>query len=68
MRSPVPPRPRPSGGGGARCDHEPVAGPVGNVEYFLLLASGDPRIGRDDIDMEVARTAGLGVRDERLDQ
>ena len=54
-------------GWGARAvTTSPLPGPSGNVEYFLLLASGEPRIGRDDIDVEVARTAGLGARDERL--
>jgi 23S rRNA (cytidine1920-2'-O)/16S rRNA (cytidine1409-2'-O)-methyltransferase len=54
-------------GWGARAvTTSPLPGPSGNVEYFLLLASGEPRIGRDDIDAEVARTAGLGARDERL--
>jgi 23S rRNA (cytidine1920-2'-O)/16S rRNA (cytidine1409-2'-O)-methyltransferase len=54
-------------GWGARAvTTSPLPGPSGNVEYFLLLAAGEPRIGRHDIDIEVARTAGLGARDERL--
>jgi 23S rRNA (cytidine1920-2'-O)/16S rRNA (cytidine1409-2'-O)-methyltransferase len=45
----------------------PLPGPSGNVEYFLLLVAGEAEIGRDDIDAEVARTAGLAARDERLE-
>lgn len=45
----------------------PLPGPSGNVEYFLLLVDGEPTIDRDDIDAEVARTARLGVKDERLE-
>jgi 23S rRNA (cytidine1920-2'-O)/16S rRNA (cytidine1409-2'-O)-methyltransferase len=55
-------------GWGARAvTTSPLPGPSGNVEYFLLLAAGEPRIGRGDIEAEVARTAGLGARDERLE-
>jgi 23S rRNA (cytidine1920-2'-O)/16S rRNA (cytidine1409-2'-O)-methyltransferase len=56
-------------GWGARAvTASPLPGPSGNVEYFLLLAAGKPLIGRDDIEVEVARTAGLGARDERLEE
>ena len=56
-------------GWGARAVRtSPLPGPSGNVEYFLLLAAGDRHIDRHDIDAEVARTAELGARDERLDR
>jgi len=48
----------------------PLPGPSGNVEYFLWLRNGPARLGRADVEAEVAadRTGGVrpGVRSERL--
>lgn len=44
----------------------PLPGPSGNVEYFLWLRHGPPRIGEPEIATEVSRSAALGAADERL--
>jgi 23S rRNA (cytidine1920-2'-O)/16S rRNA (cytidine1409-2'-O)-methyltransferase len=44
----------------------PLPGPAGNVEYFLWLRRGAPRIGEAEILAEVSRSASTGVADERL--
>jgi 23S rRNA (cytidine1920-2'-O)/16S rRNA (cytidine1409-2'-O)-methyltransferase len=44
----------------------PLPGPAGNVEYFLWLRHGAPRIGEPEIVAEVSRSASAGVADERL--
>jgi 23S rRNA (cytidine1920-2'-O)/16S rRNA (cytidine1409-2'-O)-methyltransferase len=44
----------------------PLPGPSGNVEFFLWLRAGEPTIGRDAVQAEVARSASLGVVGERV--
>jgi 23S rRNA (cytidine1920-2'-O)/16S rRNA (cytidine1409-2'-O)-methyltransferase len=44
----------------------PLPGPAGNIEYFLWLRRGAPRIGESEIGAEVSRSASAGVADERL--
>jgi 23S rRNA (cytidine1920-2'-O)/16S rRNA (cytidine1409-2'-O)-methyltransferase len=44
----------------------PLPGPAGNIEYFLWLRQGAPRIGEAEILAEVSRSASAGVADERL--
>jgi 23S rRNA (cytidine1920-2'-O)/16S rRNA (cytidine1409-2'-O)-methyltransferase len=45
----------------------PLPGPSGNVEYFLWLRHGEPKIGADDIRAEITRTAALGVPGEKVE-
>jgi 23S rRNA (cytidine1920-2'-O)/16S rRNA (cytidine1409-2'-O)-methyltransferase len=45
----------------------PLPGPSGNVEFFLWLRRGEPRIGVDEITAEVHRSAHLGVAGEKVD-
>jgi len=44
----------------------PLPGPSGNVEFFLWLRAGAPRIGAADIDAEVSRSTVEGEAGERL--
>ncbi len=44
----------------------PLPGPSGNVEFFLWLRAGPATIGREEIEAEVARSAGLGVPGEKV--
>ena len=44
----------------------PLPGPAGNVEYFLWLRQGAPRITEAQIVAEVSRSGSPGVPDERL--
>jgi 23S rRNA (cytidine1920-2'-O)/16S rRNA (cytidine1409-2'-O)-methyltransferase len=44
----------------------PLPGPSGNVEFFLWLRHGDPRIGEAEILAEVSRSGSPGVPGERL--
>jgi len=44
----------------------PLPGPSGNVEFFLWLRAGDPAIGRDAVEAEVARSASWGVVGEKV--
>jgi 23S rRNA (cytidine1920-2'-O)/16S rRNA (cytidine1409-2'-O)-methyltransferase len=44
----------------------PLPGPSGNVEYFLWLRRGAARVGAEEIDAEVRRTASPGVASERV--
>lgn len=44
----------------------PLPGPSGNVEYFLWLRGGEPRIGEAEIAAEVSRSSEPGVPGERL--
>jgi 23S rRNA (cytidine1920-2'-O)/16S rRNA (cytidine1409-2'-O)-methyltransferase len=44
----------------------PLPGPSGNVEFFLWLRAGEPTIGRDAVQAEVARSASLRVVGERV--
>jgi 23S rRNA (cytidine1920-2'-O)/16S rRNA (cytidine1409-2'-O)-methyltransferase len=44
----------------------PLPGPAGNVEYFLWLRRGAPRITEADIAAEVRRSGSVGAPDERL--
>jgi 23S rRNA (cytidine1920-2'-O)/16S rRNA (cytidine1409-2'-O)-methyltransferase len=44
----------------------PLPGPSGNVEFFLWLRHGEPRIDTDDIMIEVDRSARLGLPGERV--
>jgi 23S rRNA (cytidine1920-2'-O)/16S rRNA (cytidine1409-2'-O)-methyltransferase len=54
-------------GWGARAvTTSPLPGPSGNVEFFLWLRAGEPTIGRDAVQAEVARSASLGVVGERV--
>jgi len=54
-------------GWGARAvTTSPLPGPSGNVEFFLWLSAGDPVIGRDAVEAEVARSASLGVAGEKV--
>jgi 23S rRNA (cytidine1920-2'-O)/16S rRNA (cytidine1409-2'-O)-methyltransferase len=54
-------------GWGARAvTTSPLPGPSGNVEFFLWLRAGEPTIGRDAVQAEVARSASLGVAGERV--
>ncbi|MGN6130115.1 MAG: TlyA family RNA methyltransferase [Nocardioidaceae bacterium] len=54
-------------GWGARAvTTSPLPGPSGNVEYFLWLRRGEPRIGAPEIEAEVRRTGHLGVPGERV--
>ena len=46
----------------------PLPGPSGNVEFFLLLRSGDPSIGEAEIAAEVERAQALGVPGEKVDR
>ena len=45
----------------------PLPGPSGNVEFFLWLRRGEPRIGPDQIAVEVQRSADLGVASEKVE-
>jgi 23S rRNA (cytidine1920-2'-O)/16S rRNA (cytidine1409-2'-O)-methyltransferase len=56
-------------GWGARAvTTSPLPGPSGNVEFFLWLAQGPPRITSEDIEAEVARGRhGPGVPGEKVD-
>ncbi len=45
----------------------PLPGPSGNVEFFLWLRRGEPRIGPDQITAEVQRSAHLGVASEKVE-
>jgi 23S rRNA (cytidine1920-2'-O)/16S rRNA (cytidine1409-2'-O)-methyltransferase len=54
-------------GWGARAlTTSPLPGPSGNVEFFVWLRAGEPVIGRDDVEAEVARSAALGVAGEKV--
>ena len=54
-------------GWGARAvTTSPLPGPSGNVEFFLWLRAGEPAIGRDAVEAEVARSASLGVAGEKV--
>ena len=54
-------------GWGARAvTTSPLPGPSGNVEFFLWLRAGEPRIGPDAVEAEVARSASLGVPGEKV--
>jgi 23S rRNA (cytidine1920-2'-O)/16S rRNA (cytidine1409-2'-O)-methyltransferase len=54
-------------GWGARAlTTSPLPGPSGNVEFFVWLRAGEPTIGRDDVEAEVARSAALGVAGEKV--
>ncbi|MEO7943263.1 MAG: TlyA family RNA methyltransferase [Marmoricola sp.] len=54
-------------GWGARAvTTSPLPGPSGNVEFFLWLRAGDPVVGRDAVEAEVARSASLGVAGEKV--
>ncbi len=44
-----------------------LPGPAGNVEYFLWLRRGEPRIDERDVTTEVERTASLGVAGEMVE-
>jgi 23S rRNA (cytidine1920-2'-O)/16S rRNA (cytidine1409-2'-O)-methyltransferase len=44
-----------------------LPGPSGNVEFFLLLRRGRPRIGADEVRAEVGRGAPAGVPGEKVD-
>jgi 23S rRNA (cytidine1920-2'-O)/16S rRNA (cytidine1409-2'-O)-methyltransferase len=44
----------------------PLPGPAGNVEYFLWLRPGVPKVTDEDIRAEVGRSPSAGVADERL--
>ncbi|MFL6159526.1 MAG: SAM-dependent methyltransferase, partial [Marmoricola sp.] len=44
----------------------PLPGPSGNVEFFLWLRAGAPRISAADIDAEVSRSSAVGEPGERL--
>ena len=44
----------------------PLPGPSGNVEFFLLLRRGAPRIDADDVRAEVERAASMGVAGEKV--
>jgi 23S rRNA (cytidine1920-2'-O)/16S rRNA (cytidine1409-2'-O)-methyltransferase len=44
----------------------PLPGPAGNVEYFLWLRRGAPRITEADIAAEVRRSGSVGAPEERL--
>ncbi len=44
----------------------PLPGPSGNVEYFLWLRHGPPRVSTGDVEAEVRRTADLGTAGERV--
>jgi 23S rRNA (cytidine1920-2'-O)/16S rRNA (cytidine1409-2'-O)-methyltransferase len=54
------------GWGAVAVTTSPLPGPAGNVEYFLWLRRGAAAVTDADIRSEVARTASLGVADERL--
>ena len=54
-------------GWGARAvTTSPLPGPSGNVEFFVWLRAGDAEVDRDAIDVEVARSANLGVSGEKV--
>ena len=54
------------GWGAREVTTSPLPGPSGNVEFFLWLRAGEPTIGRDAVQAEVARSASLGVVGERV--
>jgi 23S rRNA (cytidine1920-2'-O)/16S rRNA (cytidine1409-2'-O)-methyltransferase len=45
----------------------PLPGPSGNLEYFVWLQHGAARIGSEEIDAEVSRTASLSAPGEKVD-
>ncbi len=54
-------------GWGARAvTTSPLPGPSGNVEFFLWLRRGEPRVGPAEIAAEVRRTAHLGAAGEKV--
>ncbi len=55
------------GWGAAAVVTSPLPGPSGNVEFFLWLRRGEPRIGPDQIAAEVQRSAHLGVAGEKVE-
>jgi 23S rRNA (cytidine1920-2'-O)/16S rRNA (cytidine1409-2'-O)-methyltransferase len=55
------------GWGAVAVTTSPLPGPSGNVEFFLWLRRGEPRIGTEDITAEVQRSAGLGVAGEKVE-
>jgi 23S rRNA (cytidine1920-2'-O)/16S rRNA (cytidine1409-2'-O)-methyltransferase len=44
----------------------PLPGPSGNVEFFVWFRRGEPGIGRDAIDAEVARSPDVTVPGEKV--
>jgi len=44
-----------------------LPGPAGNVEFFLWLHRGPPKVTAEDVRAEVERSAHLGVSGERVD-
>ncbi len=44
----------------------PLPGPSGNVEFFVWLRAGEPEIGRDAIEAEVARSPDVAVPGEKV--
>jgi len=55
------------GWGAVAVTTSPLPGPSGNVEFFLLLRHGDPRIGEAEIRAEVERPPGPSATGERVD-
>ena len=55
------------GWGAVAVTTSPLPGPSGNVEFFLWLRRGEPRIGVDEITAEVQRSADLGVAGEKVE-
>jgi 23S rRNA (cytidine1920-2'-O)/16S rRNA (cytidine1409-2'-O)-methyltransferase len=45
----------------------PLPGPSGNIEYFLWLRRGEPRVGPAEIEAAVRANLGLSVADEKVD-
>jgi 23S rRNA (cytidine1920-2'-O)/16S rRNA (cytidine1409-2'-O)-methyltransferase len=54
------------GWGAQAVTSSPLPGPSGNVEFFLWLRAGAPKIGRGAVEAEVARSASLGVTGEKV--
>ena len=44
----------------------PLPGPSGNVEFFVWLRAGEPLVGRDAIEAEVARSPDVAVPGEKV--
>lgn len=54
------------GWGAVAVTTSPLPGPSGNVEFFLLLRRGAPRITLDDVRAEVERSATWGAPGEKV--